>query len=284
MNKIKSYYVLPFFIGTMTLMISAIVSLASDGFHWGWAGIVLITVPLMVFLGATVASLFKGARLRVPVCTTLGIAGLVMALYGLFGAGESALTVFLAALGFAGYWLYEFWYARFGRATVAALAPGQPLPDFPLEQHDGSPVMAHSFKGQPTIFLFFRGNWCPLCMTQIREIAGQYQELDRRGAQVVLISPQAHGQTEKLAAKYDVPFHFMVDAGNKAAQQLGIAHPDGLPMGMGLMGYEDDLVMPTVVIADKDGIILFADQTDDYRVRPEPSTFLAVLDGTYAAA
>jgi hypothetical protein len=42
--------------------------------------------------------------------------------------------------------------------------------------------------------------------------------------------------------------------------------------------------MPTVVVTDAGGRILFADQTDNYRVRPEPSTFLAVLDRSGATA
>jgi hypothetical protein len=36
--------------------------------------------------------------------------------------------------------------------------------------------------------------------------------------------------------------------------------------------------LSTVVISDPDGTIIFADLTDNYRVRPEPSTFLAALD------
>jgi len=32
-----------------------------------------------------------------------------------------------------------------------------------------------------------------------------------------------------------------------------------------------------VVITDEKGMIIFADQTDNYRVRPEPAIFLEVL-------
>jgi hypothetical protein len=44
------------------------------------------------------------------------------------------------------------------------------------------------------------------------------------------------------------------------------------------LGYEADSVLPTVLITDPYGTIIFADLTDNYRVRPEPSTFLAALD------
>jgi hypothetical protein len=37
--------------------------------------------------------------------------------------------------------------------------------------------------------------------------------------------------------------------------------------------------MPTVIITDPDGTILFADETDNYRVRPEPGLFLEIVRG-----
>ncbi|MFO1228719.1 hypothetical protein [Roseateles sp.] len=36
------------------------------------------------------------------------------------------------------------------------------------------------------------------------------------------------------------------------------------------MGYDSDTVMPTVVITAPGGRILWADETDNYRVLPEP--------------
>jgi hypothetical protein len=53
----------------------------------------------------------------------------------------------------------------------------------------------------------------------------------------------------------------------------------GLPFGMQLLGYDSDTVMPTVIITDDEGKIIFADLTDNYRVRPEPETFMRVLSG-----
>jgi hypothetical protein len=35
--------------------------------------------------------------------------------------------------------------------------------------------------------------------------------------------------------------------------------------------------MPTVIIVDGEGRILYTDQTDNYRVRPEPDVFFRVL-------
>ena len=71
--------------------------------------------------------------------------------------------------------------------------------------------------------------------------------------------------------------HFFQDKNNSAASELGIIAPSGTPMGLQLLGYSSDTAMPTVIISDTDGEILFVDQTDNYRVRPEPELFLEVL-------
>ena len=114
-------------------------------------------------------------------------------------------------------------------------------------------------------------------MAQIKEISAEYEALDRLGINTVLISPQPHQQTKKLTDKFKFNFHFLVDYKSKVAQQLGIFAKNGIPTGFQVLGYDSDTVMPTVVITDKRGKIIFADLTDNYRVRPEPEVFLKII-------
>lgn len=62
-------------------------------------------------------------------------------------------------------------------------------------------------------------------------------------------------------------------------KSIYVTAKNGLPFGMQLLGYDSDTVMPTVIITDDEGKIIFADLTDNYRVRPEPETFMRVLSG-----
>jgi peroxiredoxin len=114
-------------------------------------------------------------------------------------------------------------------------------------------------------------------MAQIKEVVAQYQQLEALGARVALISPQPHEFTVGLAKKFDVAFDFLTDEHNRAAQTLGIANAYGVPMGMQVLGYDSETVLPTVIITAAGGRILWADETDNYRVRPEPELFLNVL-------
>lgn len=174
--------------------------------------------------------------------------------------------------------LYIFWYSAFTSRDHKKLSVGNLLPNFELEDPNGNTVSSNSFIGKPSVFLFYRGNWCPLCMAQIQEIVNQYKELERRNVHMVLISSQPHKFTNGLAKKYKIPFHFLVDSKNKVAKQLGILDKNGLPTGFQVLGYSSDVILPTVIITDLKGTIIFADLTDNYRVRPEPSTFLEVID------
>jgi len=108
-------------------------------------------------------------------------------------------------------------------------------------------------------------------------LATQYQMLQKLGVRVVLISPQSHDNTQALAKKLNVAFEFYTDPNNKAAEQLGLVHPNGLPMGMQILGYDSDTVLPTVLILAPNGKVVWLHQTDNYRVRPEPEIFMQVL-------
>ncbi len=171
---------------------------------------------------------------------------------------------------------YIFWYSSLGSRSNPLLQEGEKLPPFELSTLDGAVVAANHFKGDPWLLVFYRGNWCPLCMAQIREVAARYIDLDRLGVKVALISPQPEAKTKALAARFEVPMQFFVDTDLKAAKKLNLVGKDGTPMGLGVLGYDSDTVLPTVLLINRHGRIVYSDQTSNYRVRPEPEQFLEV--------
>jgi peroxiredoxin len=274
--RIKRAFVMPFFAFLGLVLIHSTWQLLSTGFAPVWIGPALVAGAFFAFMGWMVRSGTARTSANLPGLLLVGAAGTLVALLGAaLGSTPGLLPVTYAMLAFAGELLYVFWYSRLGRAPSAALRVGQVLAPFELEDEKGRRLSSAVFRGDPAVFLFYRGNWCPLCMAQIRELAEQYKELEALGAKVALVSSQSHERTRELAARFDVPFRFLVDPDSRAARQLGILHEAGVPLGIG--GYDPDTVFPTAVVTDADGRILLADQTDNYRVRPEPSTFLAAL-------
>lgn len=243
-----------------------------------WGGALLSTGSFMGFFAYLMraGAARTSPELRWLLATTAG--GSSMALYAaLHGAPLLALGYALV-IGLDGYLAYVYWYSRFPRRDTHTLAVGNPLPAFTLKEADGKLIDSASLVGKVTLLLFYRGNWCPLCMAQIKEVAARYRELAQRGVQVLLVSPQSQSHTQDLSARFDAPMRFLVDEGNAAAKALGIDAPGGLPMGMQAMGYDSDTVLPTVLLVDAKGRIAWADLTDNYRVRPEPDAFIEVID------
>ena len=251
-----------------------------------WLGALLTTLPPALFFArAYIVGDVARTTARMP--GLVAVAAIGLAIGGgsyVAGSGAAPAALIVAAAGLITLLIYSYWYSSLPRPKNTILQVGQSLPAFDLETEAGDVIQSSRFLGKPLLMLFYRGNWCPLCMAQIREVAAQYRELHERGVEVALVSPQPHGHTRSLAAKFEVPFRFLVDPGNRAAKRLGIFAKDGLPFGLQALGYASDTVWPTVVITNARGEILFADLTDNYRVRPEPSTFLEVLDEHRAAA
>jgi len=68
------------------------------------------------------------------------------------------------------------------------------------------------------------------------------------------------------------------DADLKAAKKTKIVSQAGTPLGFGLLGYDSETVLPTGILTDATGKVIFADLTDNYRVRPEPDTFIQIFN------
>jgi peroxiredoxin len=200
----------------------------------------------------------------------------IMTVGASFAEVQLPLATMLVAL--MGNLLYVFWYSRFGREKNTVLEVGKQLPEFSLKDIAGKVISSKEIGSQASLIMFYRGNWCPLCMAQIKEVAAQYRELESRGIKIYMVSPQSVGQTDSLAKRFDVNMNFLIDEDNKAADSLKIIAKNGLPMGLQALGYDSDTVMPTVVMTNSAGKIIFADLTDNYRVRPEPEDFLRVFD------
>lgn len=280
MNRLKSLYISSYVTLAFASVAFAIYMLTTTSLRYQPLGALVANLPIAalmahLFLVKTLAR--TSANLFLPIA--ISAAGAAITLYGL--SVEPLHTLLVAAslgVGLCGLLIYVFWYSRFEGRNHSTLSVGQTLPEFELEDDNGLSVSSSQFSGKPALWIFYRGNWCPLCMAQIKEVASQYQALAERGIEVILISPQPHKQTASLAQRFDVPFHFLVDKDNRAAKHLQIDSIGGTPFGMEVFGYDSDTVMPTVLITDRNSKLIFADLTDNYRVRPEPDTFIRVLD------
>jgi len=171
--------------------------------------------------------------------------------------------------------------------------PGRALPDGELLEVGGQPAtLAQHLGGNPAVIVFYRGGWCPYCDITLRTYQAQLAPaLAERGIGLVAISPQAPDGSLSTKKSKELTFTVLSDPGNQIAGELGIltAPSDGaraaqLQLGLDLTQVNADrttaLPMPTVVIADADGVIRWIDVHLDYTTRAEPGQVLQALTET----
>jgi len=192
-------------------------------------------------------------------------------------------------------------FAAEQRALAAAgepsglVQPGTRLPDGELLGVAGQPAtLAETLSGKPAVIVFYRGGWCPYCSIALRTYQARLvPALAERGISLIAISPQAPDGSLSTKEAKELTFTVLSDPGNQIAGQLGIltAPSDGaraaqLQLGLDLTQVNADgttgLPMPTVVIADADGVIRWIDVHRDYTTGTEPGQVLQAVTQTIA--
>jgi len=263
-----------FFIeGTVILGLGAITVAVTTGVNssnWFWLGVPLAWLPVLGYFGYLL--------LARPSTHTRNLWPLyVVALAGVAISAPAGIpAVALALVGLGGILLYSYVYSR-QHGPTGGIRVDEPLPAFPLQRADGTATSSTELTDRPHVIMFYRGNWCPFCMVQVRELAEQYRELDRRGVGVALISAQRAKDTVELATKFDIPMQFFIDVDGAAARALDLVQVGGVP-AIYSAGTNGDTTVPTVVITDARGTVLWVDSSDNHRIRPEPTAFFEVLD------
>lgn len=211
---------------------------------------------------------------------SMGIfAATLYSVYMSYQLQEASAAPLLAFVALCGWLAYVAWYSDLGDRSKDRIKEGKKLPSIPLQDYDGNDLSSNDWKGGKRLVIFYRGNWCPICTAQVNELGKFEKEFDALGIRITLISPQSHEKSRKHAKKVGMDYDFLVDVNNEAAKKLGILHEHGVPKGFEVLGYETNVPKPTTFVLDKNGKVIFADLTTNYRLRTKPEDIIAALKG-----
>ena len=171
---------------------------------------------------------------------------------------------------------------------VGALAP-----KFALQDVTGHIVRSQDMLALgPLIIKFFRGRWCPYCVTELEAWRDLYPQLRERGALLVAIGPQTARQSDFMVDQHRLPFAVLSDPGCEVAKQFGLAYsvPEylreyylsiliNIPFVNGEASWR--LPLPATYVISKDRKVLLAEAHADFRVRPDPQEALAAAYAHY---
>jgi len=118
--------------------------------------------------------------------------------------------------------------ALFQTGIEDRVAPvGAQAPDFTLtDALTGKPVHLTDVLSLGAVVLkFFRGRWCPYCVTELETWRELQPEIRRRGALFVAISPQTSRQNDFTLQQHALPFPLLSDPGHGVADKFGVWGP-----------------------------------------------------------
>ncbi len=171
-----------------------------------------------------------------------------------------------------------------------ALKIGDTAPLFNLKDNNGKQVdLKQVLKENKSVVLFFyRGQWCPYCNKQIKDMQDSLQLLTARGAYVIGVSPETDANVSKTVSKTKATFSIISDRNYSImkAYKVDYVMEKGLAdryksrgLDVALANGQNDNVLPVAAtyIIDKSGKIKYAFFDSDYKKRPSVKTLAANL-------
>jgi len=148
---------------------------------------------------------------------------------------------------------------------VKGLIIGEKAPDFILQNSYGKAVsLSESLNSGPVILKFYRGEWCPICNLDLREIQRYIFQFKKYGAQVLAISPQEPDHALTIVNKNALGFEVLSDSSQKVIRAYNLQFDPG----------EDYHQRRDLSVLNGDGL----------RTLPVPATFIINTDFTIAGA
>jgi len=177
---------------------------------------------------------------------------------------------------------YLLYRNRPSRPVPDVLRRGRPLPDFSAVDERGEPVRSTDLRGAPAVMIFVRGNWCPFCSRQVKDLTAHYKDMVDLGARLIFVTPKPQETTRRVAEFFEVEFEFWLDESLTVTRQLDLLLEAAVPESY-VREYGADTIWPTSLVIDAGGIIRYVDLSKNIIDRPDPKTLLRELQKTIEA-
>lgn len=166
---------------------------------------------------------------------------------------------------------------------ISPLLVGESLPNTELTSVDGSKheILELAAK-KPTVFLVYRGGWCPFCNAHLAEIQGVQSDIVELGYQILAVSPDSPENLINTVDDKQLSYRLFSDSNCDFIKAAGIAFQAPERSAERLVDWsgglnEGLLPVPSVFVTDREGKILFEYINPDYRTRISADLLIAVL-------
>ncbi|MXV17805.1 thioredoxin-dependent thiol peroxidase [Hufsiella ginkgonis] len=99
---------------------------------------------------------------------------------------------------------------------------GDPAPDFTATDQHGNKVSLSDYRGKEVILYFYPQDNTPTCTVEACNFRDNYQSLQRKGFEVIGISPDNEKSHTRFITKHQLPFTLIADKDRKIVERYGL--------------------------------------------------------------
>lgn len=167
---------------------------------------------------------------------------------------------------------------------IAPLLIGEQLPDATLLNAKGETInLNDKIKTANTVLVFYRGGWCPYCNRQLSGLVAAEAKIIELGYQIIAVSPDDYRNISPTTTKNKANYQLYSDPNGTLIQEMGVGFTTA-PKTFNYISKKTIgettkvLPVPTVLVLNKKGEILFEYISPNYKQRISPKLLLAVLE------
>jgi peroxiredoxin len=180
-------------------------------------------------------------------------------------------------------------FAGFSQPGPKGLDVAATAPEFAaVDQTGKSQELKSMLKKGPVVLIFYRGQWCPYCNKQMKQLQDSLPQLTAKGASLVAITGEKPENITKTVSKTKATYPVLYDAGLNIMRSYDVAFAVDADTQKKLKGYGIDLdqangsngnnlPVPAVYVINKDGKIVYKHFDPDYTKRPSVAEILSNL-------
>lgn len=158
------------------------------------------------------------------------------------------------------------------------------------DQHGKTISLSEELKKGAVVLVFYRGQWCPYCNRQLKELEDSVSLIQGKGATVLTITPEVQENIEKTISKTKASSPILHDEGLRIMKSYDVAFQvDDKTIetykkyGIDFItanGKENgtNLPVPAVYVINKEGRIIYKYFDRDYRKRATVKEILAHVE------
>jgi len=148
-----------------------------------------------------------------------------------------------------------------------------------IDQNGNEIRLSGLLKKGKVVVVFYRGQWCPICMPHLRKLQKNLMEIENNGASLLIITPEKQEIIKKTILKTSITVSILYDKNYKIMRQFDLSFipSKGLRMLYNKVlranlknAHSDDsetLPVPATFIIDTDGKVIWRHFNRDYKRR-----------------